>query len=132
MYTSINVVAISSQGITSTTDINMVPIPGLRLSVNAKRGDKLHVVLTVSDTWHDTVGAGTWFEIVQEGVGIISNGITSSGSPDQRVPITLQAVVDVGRDGPIDFWGGYHVWNNGTSYLGATCPRRLVVTQYSV
>ena len=67
------------------------------ISFNAVKGNQLLITLNVPDTWCDKAGDGAWFAISVNDE-IKSRGVYYSGKDGQRVPITLQTVVDVEED----------------------------------
>lgn len=64
------------------------------ISLDAVRGNQLLITLNVPDTWCDKAGDGGWFAISVNDE-IKTRGVYYSGMDGQRVPITLQTVVDV-------------------------------------
>lgn len=70
-------------------------IPGIpSIVVEARMGNQLLITLNVPDTWCDKAGDGAWFAISVNDK-IVGRGVYYCGKDGQRVPITIQAVVDV-------------------------------------
>lgn len=67
------------------------------ISFSVVKGNQLLITLNVPDTWCDKAGDGAWFAISVNDE-IKSRGVYYSGKDGQRVPITLQTVVDVEED----------------------------------
>lgn len=64
------------------------------ISIKACKGNQLLITLTVLDTWCEKAGDGAWFAIKVNNK-IVARGLYSVAMDGQRVPITLQAMVDV-------------------------------------
>lgn len=85
------------------------------VKVNAAKGSQLLITLTVPDTWCDKAGDGAWFGI-KVGGKVIARGLYSVASDGQRIPVTLQTVLDVDNDKVIEI---QPVWCNTNGAQGA-------------
>ena len=63
------------------------------ISVDTKPGNQLLITLSIPDTWCDKAGDGGWFAISVNNE-IKGRGVYYSGKDGQRVPITIQTVLD--------------------------------------
>lgn len=61
------------------------------------KGTILLITLNVTDNWCDTEGNGAWFGISVNNV-IKARGLYTTARNNQRIPITLQTVVEVTED----------------------------------
>lgn len=61
--------------------------------INAEKGNQLLITLNVPDTWCDKAGDGAWFAI-NVNDQIVARGVYYCGIDGQRVPITVQTVID--------------------------------------
>lgn len=65
--------------------------------INAEMGNQLLITLNVPDTWCDKAGDGAWFAISVNDQ-IVARGVYYCGIDGQRVPITVQTVIDAATD----------------------------------
>lgn len=93
------------------------------ITLKAIAGNQLLITLNIPDTWCDKAGDWGWFA-VKVNEKIVTRGLQAAGSDAQRVPITLQTVVDV--DSEKDFVIKA-MWCNG----GGTENRRCYIGEYS-
>lgn len=78
------------------------------------------ITLTVPDTWCDQAGDGAWFAIKVNNE-IVARGLYTCGMNGQRVPITLQAAVDLtdNEDYQIEgMWCNTNGTNKRPCYIG--------------
>lgn len=82
------------------------------ISIDAQNGNQLLITLNITDTWCEKAGDGAWFAISVNNM-IKRRGVYYSGKDGQRVPITLQTVIDVNGNQHFDIKG---MWcnENGT------------------
>lgn len=64
---------------------------------DAKKGEQLLITLTIPDTWCDKAGDRAWFAIKVNN-SVVAKGLYSCGIDLQRVPISLQTVIEVDSD----------------------------------
>ncbi|WP_455628722.1 hypothetical protein [Parabacteroides chinchillae] len=64
------------------------------ISFKASKGNQLFITLTIGDTWCDKAGDGAWFAIKVNN-NIVARGLYTCGMDGQRVPITLQTMVNI-------------------------------------
>lgn len=85
---------------------------------NAKQGEQLLITLSIPDTWCDRAGDGAWFAIKVNGA-IVARGLYSCGINGQRVPMNLQAVIEVDSNKSFEIEAGWCNFDTkGICYIG--------------
>lgn len=100
------------------------------ISVEAEKDSQLLITLTVPDTWCDVAGEGAWFAIKAGSPGtnnIVARGLYTCGIAGQRVPIVLQALVDITCDQPVEVVAQWHATGNAPCYIGSASETVLTV-----
>jgi hypothetical protein len=124
MSNSLTYAAIHGPLTTNSTYPVFQNIPGLAFTVNAATGDQFLVTLTAPDTWNDAAGGWGWFAITCNGA-IVAQGLFESAVADQRVPLSLQAVVTATTSGPYQFAGQFCRQIQGRLHIGSLSPTIL-------
>lgn len=107
---------------------NFVQIDKLdSISVKVKKDSQLLITLTVPDTWCDTAGKGAWFAIQIDKKSIVARGLYTCGIKGQRVPIVLQALVDITSDSEVEVVAQWHSIENATCNIGSASETVLTV-----
>lgn len=119
-------VAINGPHTTNSPYSNFQNIPGMSVTAEAATGDQFLVTLTVPDTWNDTAGGRGWFAITCNS-NIIARGLFTSAVADQRVPISLQAVVTATPGGTYQFAGQFCSEIHGVVHIGGWSQSWLTV-----
>jgi len=101
-------------------------IPGLSIAADAAAGDQFLVTLTVPDTWNNTAGGGGWFAITSNS-NIVARGLFTGAVANQRVPISLQMVVNATTTGTYHFAAQFCCEVHGVLTLGAWSQAVLTV-----
>lgn len=87
------------------------------IQVKATMGNQLLITLTVPDVWCDKANDWAWFAIKVNGE-ILTRGLIASGANGQRVPISLQTVVEVKADHDYEIKAA---WCNGEGTENRNC-----------
>lgn len=101
------------------------------IHVRATMGHQLLITLTVPDVWCDKANDWAWFAIKVNGE-ILTRGLITSGADGQRVPISLQTVVDVKDDHDYEIkaaWCNGAETENRNCYIGEYSEAVLTVLQ---
>ena len=121
-------VAINGPHTTNSSYSNFQNIPGMSVTAEAATGDQFLVTLTVPDTWNDTAGGRGWFAITcNSNSNIIARGLFTSAVADQRVPISLQAVVTATPGGTYHFAAQFCSEIHGVVHIGGWSQSWLTV-----
>lgn len=93
------------------------------ISIEAQNGNQLLITLNITDTWCEKAGDGGWFAISVNNE-IKRRGVYYSGKDGQRVPITLQTIIDVNTNQKFVIKG---MWCNE----GGSQNRECCIGEYS-
>ena len=111
---------------------NFTPITSLNpILVTVRKDSQLLITLTVPDTWSNEAGGGAWFAILagpkNANKNIVARGLYTCGIGGQRVPIVLQALVDIASDQEVEVVAQWHCIGNSPCYIGSASETVLTV-----
>lgn len=113
-----------------TSSATAVPIEGLKVNIDLPSLRAVSISFTAPDTWVDTAGSWTWFELRLDGRLIPKAvGLSSAAVAGQRIPVHVETDLNI-LNGRHEITAHWLVKNGGAASIGNSGAATLRVMVY--